>query len=193
MQACAAELARAHTINPTLWGQARITPCTTSILYTQFAKAQLFQEMSDLLQVYSVSIRSMLQKRVGFLNVFCPLGCLGVAPAGQPDIRKFGVKRTLMVQMGGGGEKKQTVWENQTYSSHTQVYRERQYLLVDQTSGNLSSHHNLGPLLSATSSRFKVKSKNFYSSIFLFSRLCFHTKTSCCMNQIMYSQLPYPN
>lgn len=47
----------------------------------------------------------MLQKRVGFLNVFCPLGCLGVAPAGQPDIRKFGVKRTLMVQMGGGGKK----------------------------------------------------------------------------------------
>lgn len=45
----------------------------------------------------------------------------------------------------GGEEKKWTVWENQTYSSHTKVYRERQYLLLDQTSAKKSSHHNLGP------------------------------------------------
>lgn len=40
--------------------------------------------------------------------------------------------------------KKQTVWENQTSSSHTEVYRERQYLSLDQTSGNTNSHHSSG-------------------------------------------------
>lgn len=71
-----------------------------------------------------------------------------------------------MVQSREEGEgKKWTVWENQTYSSHTKVCRERHCLLIHQTSGNKSSHHSLGPWFSTSNSCFEVKSESSYSTM----------------------------
>lgn len=63
---------------------------------------------STTVPLYVRFIMVMLQKCLGFLNVFFPLGYWRIVAAGQPDIWKLcrSVRRTLMVQDGGGDRRK---------------------------------------------------------------------------------------